>query len=67
DDSGVQVFFDVTATDAVDGSTLVSCDYSSGYKFPPGVTTMTCTTSDSKGNQATKKVQITVTVTQSGQ
>jgi len=67
DESGVQMFFDVIAVDAVDGGVQVSCDYQSGYKFPPGVTTMTCTASDSKGNLATKKVQITVTVTQSGQ
>lgn len=67
DDTGVQVFFDVTATDLVDGNTQVSCNYQSGYKFPPGVTELKCTTSDSRGNQSTKTVQITVTVTESGQ
>jgi hypothetical protein len=65
DDTGVQVFFDVTATDLVDGSTQVSCNYQSGHKFPPGVTELKCTTSDSRGNQSTKTVQITVTVTES--
>jgi hypothetical protein len=67
DDTGVQVFFDVTANDLVDGNVPVSCNYQSGYKFPPGVTELQCTASDSRGNQATKKVQITVTVTESGQ
>jgi hypothetical protein len=67
DDTGVQVFFDVTATDLVDGNTQVSCNYQSGYKFSPGVTELKCTTSDSRGNQSTKTVQITVTVTESGQ
>lgn len=66
DDTGVQVFFDVTATDLVDGNVSVSCNYQSGYKFPPGVTTLTCSASDSRGNQSTKNVQITVTVTESG-
>lgn len=67
DDTGVQVFFDVTANDLVDGNVPVSCNYQSGYKFPPGVTELKCTTSDSRGNQSTKTVQITVTVTESGQ
>jgi hypothetical protein len=67
DDSGVQVFFDITANDLVDGNVPVSCNYQSGYKFPPGVTDLKCTASDSRGNQSTKTVQITVTVTESGQ
>lgn len=67
DDMGVQVFFDITATDLVDGNTQVSCNYQSGYKFSPGVTELKCTSSDSRGNQSTKTVQITVTVTESGQ
>jgi hypothetical protein len=64
DDTGVQVFFDVTAADLVDGNVPVSCNYQSGYKFPPGVTELKCTASDSRGNQATKTVQITVTVSE---
>jgi hypothetical protein len=64
DDTGVQVFFDVTATDLVDGNVPVSCNYQSGYKFPPGVTELKCTASDSRGNQVTKTVQITVTVSE---
>jgi hypothetical protein len=67
DDTGVQVFFDVTANDLVDGNVPVICNYQSGYKFPPGVTELKCTASDSRGNQSTKTVQITVTVTESGQ
>ncbi|WP_158507473.1 HYR domain-containing protein [Candidatus Nitrosotenuis cloacae] len=67
DESGIQVFYEVTATDLVDGAVQVSCNYPSGYKFPIGVTVLTCTASDSHGNQSTRSLQITVTSTQSGQ
>ena len=67
DDSGVQVFYEVTATDLVDGNVPVSCNYPSGYKFPPGTTNLVCTAADSKGNQSSRTLQITVTVTESGQ
>ena len=67
DESGIQVFYEVTATDIVDGAVQVSCNYPSGYKFPIGVTVLTCTAMDSHGNQASRSLQITVTSTQSGQ
>lgn len=67
DESGIQVFYEVTATDLVDGAVQVSCNYPSGYKFPIGVTVLTCTASDSHGNQSSRSLQITVTSTQSGQ
>lgn len=67
DDTGVQVFFEVTAFDLVDGSVPASCNYPSGYKFPIGTTVLTCTADDSRGNHATRSLQITITITESGQ
>lgn len=67
DETGVQVFFEVTAYDLVDGSLPATCNYPSGYKFPVGVTVLTCTADDSRGNHASKSLQITVTVKESGQ
>jgi hypothetical protein len=67
DESGVQVFYDVTASDLVDGTVPVTCNYPSGYKFPPGTTNLTCTAMDSRGNQSSRTLQITVTITESGQ
>jgi len=67
DDSGVQVFFDVVAVDLVDGNVPANCNYPSGYKFPIGVTILTCTADDSRGNHATRSLQITVTIKESGQ
>lgn len=67
DKTGVQVFFTVTAYDLVDGEIPTSCNYPSGYKFPIGTTNLTCTASDSRGNQASRTLQITVTITESGQ
>lgn len=67
DESGVQVFYEVSAMDLVDGAVQVSCNYPSGYKFPIGTTVLTCTSVDSHGNQSSRSLQITVTATQSGQ
>ena len=67
DETGVQVFFTVTASDLVDGDVPASCNYPSGYKFPIGVTLLTCTADDSKGNHASRSLQITVTKKESGQ
>ena len=67
DETGVQVFFEVTAHDLVDGDVQASCNYPSGYKFPIGTTILTCTADDSRGNHASRSLQITVTVTESGQ
>ncbi len=67
DDTGVVVFYEITATDAVDGNVPVNCNYPSGHKFPPGTTNLVCTSSDSRGNQSSRTLQITVTITESGQ
>jgi hypothetical protein len=47
--SGATVTFTVTATDAVTASPTITCSRSSGV-FPVGITTVTCTASDSAGN-----------------
>ncbi|OYO08038.1 hypothetical protein CGZ98_15855 [Enemella evansiae] len=52
-----------TATDTVDGSTVVTCDKSSGDLFPVGDTTVTCTSTDSAGNRATAAFVVRVTDT----
>ena len=67
DETGVQIFFEVTAYDLVDGNVPTSCNYPSGYKFPVGVTVLTCTADDSRGNHGSKSLQITVTLKESGQ
>jgi hypothetical protein len=41
-----------SATDAVDGAVLISCQPPSGSVFPIATTTVTCTASDSYGNVA---------------
>ena len=49
-----------SATDTVSGSVAVTCSPASPSTFALGTTTVTCTASDAKGNQAT--VAFTVTV-----
>ena len=65
DDTGVVVFFTVTAHDAVDGPITPNCNYSSGTKFPIGTTVLTCTADDSRGNHGSRSLQITVTIKES--
>jgi hypothetical protein len=55
----------VTATDAVDGTDLVTCNPPSGTTFPVGQTIVTCTAHDAAGNQATSQsFSVFVTATQ---
>jgi hypothetical protein len=49
-----------TATDAADGPEPVSCGPASGSTFPLGVTTVTCTASDSHGNTSNASFTISV-------
>lgn len=67
DDSGVVVFYEVTAHDLVDGNVPTQCNYPSGYKFPIGVTVLTCTADDSHGNHGSRSLQITITKKESPQ
>jgi hypothetical protein len=52
-----------TATDTVDPEPDVSCDRASGFTFPIGTTTVTCTATDSVGNSSTDTFDVTVTDT----
>ena len=59
--AGASVTFDLpTAVDVVDGPTAVSCDADSGDAFTLGETTVTCTTTDERGNTAQTSFKVTV-------
>ncbi|MFJ9571698.1 VWA domain-containing protein [Streptomyces bacillaris] len=47
---GVRISFTATATDAQDGELPVTCTPPSGSLFPVGITTVTCSATDSAGN-----------------
>jgi hypothetical protein len=59
--SGAPVTFEVTATDLVDPSPVVSCSPSSGSTFGIRTTTVTCSATDSAGNNANASFGVTVT------
>ena len=54
------VEFTVTATDDIDGSITPICVPVSGFVFPMGTTTVTCTATDSEGNRSSKSFTVTV-------
>ena len=56
----VATFGTPTASDAVDGNPTVSCDASSGATFPLGLTTVTCSATDTAGNTGASSFSITV-------
>jgi len=58
--TGVVVTFVATAYDLVDGDRPVDCVPASGSNFPLGVTTVSCTASDTRGNVATGTFDVTV-------
>ena len=49
-----------TASDAVDGATSVACLPASGSTFGLGTTTVTCSASDSRGNESQTTFDVTV-------
>lgn len=51
--AGAVVTYSASATDAVSGAAVVSCQPQSGATFPVGTTTVSCSASDWKGNTAT--------------
>jgi len=57
---GATVSFNVDATDDVDGPVAVTCEPSSGSRFPLGTTIVSCSASDSAGNRATGTFTVTV-------
>jgi len=58
--TGTEVTFTVTATDNIDPNPTVVCSPASGFDFPQGTTTVTCTATDESGNEATASFTITV-------
>jgi sugar lactone lactonase YvrE len=58
--NGAVVTFAASATDAVDGSTTVSCTPASGSLFPLGRTTVNCSSADAHGNTAHASFRVTV-------
>ncbi|HET7696008.1 MAG TPA: HYR domain-containing protein [Vicinamibacterales bacterium] len=61
--AGAVVTYSATATDVVDGSVPVVCAPASGLTFAVGVTTVTCTATDSSGNTASGSFTVTVDAT----
>jgi hypothetical protein len=58
---GAVVSYSVTASDAVDGSTVtVSCAPASGSRFPIGTSTVSCTSTDAAANTGTAAFTVTV-------
>jgi|GEM_PF-1311810 len=57
---GATVHFTVTADDAIDGELTAGCTPASGSVFPLGVTTVTCTATDSSARVTTGTFTITV-------
>ena len=57
---GAVVSFDASASDDVDTAPTVSCEPASGSTFPVGTTTVTCTATDSSGNEGHASFRVTV-------
>lgn len=62
DPAGARVTFPASATDLVDGTDAVRCDPGSGSVFAPGDTTVTCSSVDAHGNEATRAFVVHVTL-----
>lgn len=60
DEKGARVTYTATAEDATDGALPVTCTPPSGSLFPVGVTTVTCSATDSAGNTGTDTARIEV-------
>ncbi len=58
--AGATASFAATASDIVDGSTIVECIPSSGSTFPLGATTVLCSSTDDAGNSASGSFLVTV-------
>jgi X-Pro dipeptidyl-peptidase len=59
--TGTNVSFALpVATDTQDAGPTVTCDKTSGAKFPIGTTTVTCTATDANGNASTKTFNVVV-------
>jgi hypothetical protein len=63
DPFGMAETFSATSTDAVDGSVPVTCSAASGFKFPVGTTTVSCSATDAHGNTANGSFTVHITRT----
>jgi hypothetical protein len=57
---GAVVTYQASATDLVDGAVPAGCAPPSGWTFPLGVTTVTCSATDKAGNTGTGSFTVTV-------
>ena len=60
DPRGAAVTYSPTATDIVDAAPVVDCSPGSGWTFPVGTRTVTCTATDAKGNHSSARFDVTV-------
>lgn len=58
--NGAAATFEVSATDAVDGSPVATCSTPSSSVFPLGTTTVTCSSTDAAGNSDSASFTIDV-------
>ncbi|MBT2514694.1 HYR domain-containing protein [Arthrobacter sp. ISL-30] len=58
--AGATVPYTATDTDDTDRNPAVACEPASGFSFPLGATTVTCTATDATGNQAGGSFTVTV-------
>jgi hypothetical protein len=56
----VVTFTPPTATDIVDASPVVDCSPGSGWRFPVGTRTVTCTATDARGNHSNATFDVSV-------
>jgi hypothetical protein len=61
--AGVNVQFNASATDNVDGALPVTCSPASGALFAPGSTTVTCSAADKSGNRVSGSFSVSVSYT----
>ncbi len=59
--AGADVTYSASATDIVDGARPVDCTPASGSTFPIAVTTVGCSSSDTRGKRADGSLKVTVT------
>src|SRR5262249_51264756 len=57
---GANVAYSVSATDLVDGTVTPTCTPASGSFFPIRVNDVTCTATDSRGNESSATFKVTV-------
>jgi HYR domain-containing protein len=63
--TGKIVAYTASASDLVDGSVGVNCSPKSGVAYAVGVTTVSCSAADRRGNASSKAFQVTVVYTRS--